>query len=133
MEVQGSLSLLHWVVFKNEECVEYRAGGKVRPASDEIERSIFMLSDLQIDVLQIMQPVHDGLLVGQTYAYRQGVDKEADHAFDVSDLTGAPGHDGAEHHIVNPCVATEQQCPCTLQNRVQCQLTRLSKLLHGRE
>ncbi|MNR56275.1 hypothetical protein D3C85_1768200 [compost metagenome] len=70
---------------------------------------MLVLSDLQIGVLQIMQPVHDGLLVGQAYAYRQGIDEEADHAFDVSDLTGAPGHDSTEHYVVNPCVATEQQ------------------------
>ncbi|KAF2388996.1 hypothetical protein FX983_06567 [Pseudomonas frederiksbergensis] len=66
---------------------------------------------------------------GDIDTHRQGVDEEADQAFDFG--TGAVGHRRTDHHFILPREAAEQQRPTGHQCRVQRGAVALAEVFQG--
>ena len=89
------------------------------PALNIGQRRVLNLTDRQVVVLQLAQPVAQRLLRIEGLNHRQGVDEQAQHVLRAWQLGRAPRHGGAESHAALPGMTLQQQQPGRLHQRVQ--------------
>ncbi len=118
------------IVLEHDHAVEQRAAGRQVAVGlnlgqgEEIEPA-----GLDLCALELLQPRHQLLIVGDLRPRGHGVDEHAHHRLHPGQLGRAPGDGGPEHHITRTAITRQQQRPSTLHNRVHCQAIALGHLL----
>ncbi|MCY1500485.1 hypothetical protein D9M68_345280 [compost metagenome] len=112
----------HRVVLEDEDLVEQRLAALPVPALDIVQRGVFVLAHGEAGGLHLVQPVADALFRARAGGQRDGVDEQAELAFDARQFRRAPGDGGAEGHAALAGVALQQEQPGRLQQAAEGQL-----------
>ncbi|MNM52412.1 hypothetical protein D3C81_634900 [compost metagenome] len=111
-------ALTHRVVFKDQDAVEQRLPRTTRPALHVGKRSMFVIAQLQVVALQLLQPITDLLRRLRRLHHRQGVDEQAQHLVGTRQRGRAAGHGRAEADRLLAGIALQQQQPSRLHERI---------------
>ncbi len=97
-------------VFEYQDAVEQGlAPGEIAPALDVGQRRVLEVAHVDVELLQVAQPIAERGIRVHRHPQWQGVDEQADHLRDTGQVGRTPGHGDAEDHVLLPAVARQQQ------------------------
>ncbi|MCY1417307.1 hypothetical protein D9M71_328390 [compost metagenome] len=111
-------AVVNRVVLEHHDAVEQRLPRPPGPTLHIGQRRVLVVAQLQVVVLQLVQPVADNVLRLRCLHHWQRIDEQAQHFICARQAGGAPGHGGAEAHGGLAGVALQQQQPAGLDQGI---------------
>ncbi|RMM43389.1 hypothetical protein ALQ77_01729 [Pseudomonas corrugata] len=85
------------------------APGEVAPALDVRQGRVLKVAHVDVEPLQVIQPIAEGRIRVHRHPQRQGIDEQPDHFRDAGQVRRTTGHRDAEDHVPLAAVARQQQ------------------------
>ena len=117
--------LVEGIVLEHRQGVEQLAqSGQVL---DLRKAEMLVRHQCRLALLHLPEQLNERLARRQLDPQRQGIDEQPHHALDAGNLRRTTRHRHAEHHVLTPAQAPEQNAPGRLDEGVECE-TLLARL-----
>src|ERR1051325_5255099 len=107
------------MVLKTQDALEeWEVARYLAAALDAGQRRVLVLARLEMTTLQLLEPLPQRRIAGQTRSERQRVDEQADDRFHAGQVRRTARHVEPVHDLVVAAIGAEHERPESLHHRV---------------